>query len=114
MKNRDDGDPEKKKGNTDKRHEPEDAQHENRLARGDIEMPGPGGSKFSSQTHQAYLKDHQREQEKAQQQRDSREATGRSDAERETERSNLQVAEKSPFLGNEFRDAKARDDGKER
>lgn len=114
MNSRDDDDLEKKKSNTEKGHEPKDAKHEDRLARGDIAMPGPGGNQLSNHSRSLGREDHQREQEKVQQQRDSREATGRSDAERETERSNLQVAEKSPFLGNEFRDAKARDDGKER
>jgi polysaccharide deacetylase 2 family uncharacterized protein YibQ len=79
------------------------------LARGNIGMPGLGGTKFSSDAHKIYLKDHQREQEKIQQQRDSR-STGRSNAEREAERSNVQVAEKSPFLGNEFKDAKTREE----
>lgn len=69
MNNRDDNDPEKKKSNTDKRHEPKDARHEDRLARGDIGMPGVGGNKFSTQSRSLGREDHQRKQDKSQQQR---------------------------------------------
>mgnify|MGYP005865126187 CR=1 FL=1 len=106
MTDRGDG-PENKKGNTDKRHEPKDVRHENRLARGDSGMPGPGGHKFSFQAQNLYLKDHGRRQGKVQQQQRSR-ASGRSDAERGAERSNLKLGEKSPFLDNDFKDAKSR------
>ena len=104
MTDRGDG-PENKKGNTDKRHEPKATRHENRLARGDSGMPGPGGHKFSFQAQNLYLKDHGRSQGKDQQR--SR-ASGRSDAERGAEHSELQVAGKSPFLRNDFKDAKSR------
>mgnify|MGYP005842287415 CR=1 FL=1 len=61
MTDRGDG-PENKKGNTDKRHEPKDVRHENRLARGDSGMPGPGGHKFSAQSRNLGQEDHGRDQ----------------------------------------------------
>lgn len=106
MNNRDDGHEPKKKGNTDLRHEPRGARHEDRLARGDIGMPGPSGNKFSVQSRSLGQEDHQREQEKAQQQR-TRDFSKENQLNREMNRD--RQADRQNALSKELDAAKARE-----
>jgi hypothetical protein len=97
------------KDNTTMEHNPDDLERDNVAPPGAMGFTSRGtGINFSPGQRIHVIKDHEREIQK---QRDSRPATGRSDMEREAEQSNLRTSEKSPFLGNEFKDANKRDEG---
>jgi hypothetical protein len=100
------------KDNVDPRNEPENPKNEDRLPPGLIALPTPpslGQTSQPSKDRFASMKaDHEREINKIQSQRDSRPATGRSDAEREAQKPKLPT-EKSAFLGDDFKDAKERE-----